>query len=242
VVLRIIGAGLPRTATLAQKIALDLLGVSPCYHMVTLLADLDRVRLWKDALEGDARWDDIFSGFCSTVDWPGSFFYAELMDAYPTAKVVLSVRDPETWATSMRATVLAANRGESLMRRLSETRAVVDPQWLAFNQLTSEMLFGRRGLLRAGDDESRLPALFQRHVDEVKATVAPGRLLVWAPADGWEPLCDFVGAPVPDTPFPHVNDAETFEERIVEGSLAVLNRYWDQRQRENARAVSSVPS
>ena len=38
----------------------------------------------------------------------------------------------------------------------------------------------------------------------------PERLLVYEVKEGWEPLCRFLGVPVPQTPFPHVNDAETF--------------------------------
>src|SRR5205807_741551 len=95
--MKVIGAGLPRTATLTQKVALEMLGQGPCYHMVNVLADLDLVPLWRAAYDGNADWDRIFDGFESTVDWPGGFFYRELMDRYPEAKVLLSVRDPEAW-------------------------------------------------------------------------------------------------------------------------------------------------
>lgn len=227
--MRIIGAGLPRTATLTQKIALEMLGEGPCYHMVTVLAELERVGPWQQALAGEARWDDIFAGFRSSVDWPGSYFYRELIDVYPDAKVVLSVRDPQRWAASMKATVLAANRGGSLMGLLSQARALVDPTWQAFNQMTSAMIAGDRGLGGDIDDEAALARTHSRYVDEVKATVPAHRLLVWSPADGWGPLCDFVGAAVPDGALPNVNDSAMFEDRVVEGSLAALNRYWGQR-------------
>src|SRR5271166_2959080 len=94
----VIGAGLPRTATLSQKVALEMLGLGPCYHMVDILSDLDRVESWSNALQGTANWDEIFAGYHSTVDWPGSFFYRELIDKYPEAKVVLSVRAGDAWS------------------------------------------------------------------------------------------------------------------------------------------------
>src|SRR4030088_835130 len=103
--MKLIGAGLPRTATLTQKVALEMLGIGPCYHMVNVLGDLDLVPLWQDALEGRPDWERIFEGHQSTVDWPGGFFYRELIEAYPDAKVLLSVRDPEAWERSMRDTV-----------------------------------------------------------------------------------------------------------------------------------------
>jgi hypothetical protein len=230
VVLRIIGAGLPRSATLAQKIALETLGQGPCYHMVTVLTDLARVPGWQAALAGEAQWDEIFAGFSSSVDWPGSFFYGELMDGYPEAKVLLSVRDAQRWAVSFQNTILDVNRGDGIMSHLSEAHALIDPEWHAYIEMTRTMLFGRHGLIGTGaTDEASLADVFCRYIDEVKATVPAGRLLVWAPTDGWEPLCEFVGAPVPDQPFPHVNDSAMFQDRVVEGALAALNDYAERR-------------
>src|SRR5271167_2229314 len=83
--MKLIGAGMPRTGTLTQKMALEMLGLGPCYHMVDVLADLDQAALWERALDGDGPWEEIFSGFQSTVDWPGGFFYRELIDVYPEA-------------------------------------------------------------------------------------------------------------------------------------------------------------
>jgi Sulfotransferase domain len=41
---------------------------------------------------------------------------------------------------------------------------------------------------------------------QVKAAVPADRLLVYSVTEGWEPLCKFLGVPVPDTPFPRKND------------------------------------
>ena len=90
--MKVIGAGLPRTGTLSQKVALEMVGLGPCYHMVNVLANLELAPQWRRAMDGDAQWDEIFDGFESTVDWPGSFFYRELIEVYPEAKVVLGVR------------------------------------------------------------------------------------------------------------------------------------------------------
>jgi Sulfotransferase domain len=38
---------------------------------------------------------------------------------------------------------------------------------------------------------------------------------VWEVTEGWEPLCRFLDVPAPDTPFPRLNDAETFRERFL---------------------------
>src|SRR5215813_5416649 len=73
--MKVIGAGLPRTATLTQKIALEMLGYGPCYHMVNVLSDLTLAPRWAAAFDGSADWDAIFAGHESTVDWPGSFHW-----------------------------------------------------------------------------------------------------------------------------------------------------------------------
>lgn len=76
-----------------------------------------------------------------------------------------------------------------------------------------------------------LTEIMARHNDEVKATVPADRLLVWPVADGWEPLCQFLGVPVPVQPFPHVNDGAMIENRVIEGSLAAVTSYWEGRSR-----------
>src|SRR6202043_561366 len=50
-------------------------------------------------------WNDLFEGYQATVDWPGCTFYAELMEVYPDAKVLLTVRDPDSWYESAKSTI-----------------------------------------------------------------------------------------------------------------------------------------
>jgi hypothetical protein len=230
--MRLIGAGLPRTGTLSQKVALEMLGLDPCYHMVNVLADLDEVQKWQAAFDGNADWPSTFDGFQSTVDWPGSFFYKELIEAYPDAKVLLSTRNPESWVRSMRDTVWGVWYGDILIRDLSSARRRVDPGWNAF----AELLYGmceRSGLMQGGTEATPegMAEGMVRFEDEVKQTVPADRLLVWSVADGWEPLCDFLGLGVPDTPFPHLNDSQEFQDRIVDGSLQVLQAWRAEQER-----------
>ena len=88
--MKVIGAGLPRTGTLSQKVALEMLGFGPCYHMVNVLTE---PAAGAAVGAGDRRRSRLgrgsFGEHESTVDWPGAFFYRELADAYPDAKVVL---------------------------------------------------------------------------------------------------------------------------------------------------------
>ena len=34
-------------------------------------------------------------------------------------------------------------------------------------------------------------------------------------SQGWKPLCAFLDVPVPDVPFPHVNDTKEFQQHVV---------------------------
>ena len=224
--MKLIGAGFPRTGTLSQKLALELLGFGPCYHMVTVLADLPQAALWDRALDGEAPWSEMFDGYGSTVDWPGGYFYEELMEEYPEAKVLLSTREPESWERSMRATVWEVRQGQSLMRLLSDARAQVDPDWAGFLRMIDRLLWTGEGSFAAGHTEpGQLIEAMRRHEDEVRRTVPPERLLVWSVAEGWEPLCEFLEVSVPDMPFPRVNDSREFVNRVIDGSLITLNEW-----------------
>jgi hypothetical protein len=229
--MRVIGAGLPRTGTLTQKLALEQLGVGPCYHWVDVLADLDReVELWDRALDGQAPWEQVFDGYRSTVDWPGGYFYRELIEVYPEAKVLLSVRDPHKWEPSFRETIWTMSFGQSLMPLLSRARAEVDPRWRRYLALVDRMFWGEQGTFAAGHAEpEQLIEQMVAHNEEVKRTVPPERLLVWEVADGWEPLCEFLGVEVPAEPLPHANDRETFLERVSDGAIGALQEWRDRR-------------
>jgi hypothetical protein len=237
VTLKLIGAGLPRTATLTQKIALEMLGLGPCYHMVNILNDLDLVRLWSDAFEGCADWDRVFAGCQATTDWPGAFFYRELIAVYPDAKVLLSVRDGAAWARSMHDTIWGVLYGDTMMRDLSAARCRVDAGWSQYIDLMMAMWekSGLLGAVEGGFETSALAQAMERYNAEVRQAVPPERLLVWSTADGWGPLCEFLEAPVPEAPLPQVNDAMMFADRIIEGSMAALVHWQEQQQTVAAR-------
>jgi sulfotransferase family protein len=227
--MKLIGAGMPRTGTLTQKMSLEMLGLGPCYHMVDVLADLDQADLWKQALSGEPRWNEIFDGYQSTVDWPGGYFYRELADFYPDAKVLLSVRDPEAWERSMRETVWAVRNGESLIRLLSSAQAHINPQWNGFVGMIDGLLWQGEGTFAAGHSEPvQMIDAMNRHNEEVKAAIPAERLLVWSVTDGWEPLCEFLEVPIPGVPVPHINDRKEFLNRIIDGSLGALNEWREQ--------------
>ena len=231
--MRVIGAGLPRTATMTQKIALELLGLGPCYHMRDMFENLPaHLPLWEAARDGNADWERIFDGFQSEVDWPGSYFWRELTEAYPDAKVLLSVRDAEGWERSMRDTVCSIYFGDSVMHHMSRARYHVDPLWRGWYDLMVSMNWSSDKGAFAGSyaERQQLMDAMERWNEEVRTTVPSDKLLEWHPKDGWEPLCEFLEVDVPDEPVPNVNDTEAFRQQIVGGAVQSVHSWWESRQ------------
>lgn len=197
--LSVIGAGLGRTGTLSLKFALEQLGLGRCYHMMEVFGLPDAPGQWSRAADGPpVDWEQIFAGFGCTVDWPSAEFYKQLADYYPEAKVILTVRDSAAWYESTQATIFREGSHEG-----------ASPEWL-------EMVGKVIGRKFNGDLHSRehCIAVYEAHNDEVARTIAPDRLLIYEPGQGWEPLCRFLGVPEPDTPYPRVNTTEEFQARL----------------------------
>jgi Sulfotransferase domain len=227
--MKLIGAGLPRTGTLTQKLALEALGLAPCYHWVNVIADLDQVELWGRAMDGQAIWEEVFAGQQATVDWPGGYFYRELAEAYPEAKVLLSVRDPAGWERSFRETIWTMSHGRTLMPLLAHARAEVDPRFKRYLELVDRMFWGPQGTFADGHSTpEQLIEQMLRHHEQVKQAISSERLLVWEVGEGWEPLCEFLGVPVPAEPLPHANDRGEFVQRVIGGALDTLQA-WRER-------------
>jgi hypothetical protein len=198
--LKVIGAGLGRTGTLSLKLALEQLGFGPCYHMSEVFKNPEAPGWWIDAADGDPDWAKIFAGYNATVDWPNATFYAELADAYPDAKVILTHRDPEAWFASTQATIFP--------------NATPPDDDVPFNQMVRKVI-GRMFDQRMRDHDHVI-AVYERHNAEVRDRIPAHRLLVYEVAQGWAPLCDFLDAPVPDVPMPKVNSKEEFGRNFAE--------------------------
>jgi hypothetical protein len=198
--LKVIGAGFGRTGTFSLKIALEELGFRPCYHMTELFSIPEANEQWEAITRGvPVDWNAVFAGYQATVDWPACTFYKELVQAYPEAKVLLTVRDPEKWYESARKTIYQV-----------ADRELVSPHARMINALIWQGTFNGKF-----EDKDYAIAIFQRHIEEVKQLVAAEKLLVYDVKEGWGPLCAFLGVEVPvDMPFPHLNDRDEFMGRV----------------------------
>lgn len=198
--LEVIGAGFGRTGTASLREALEHLGFVKCHHMFSLGEQRSLVQAWHDvALKGARNWDEIFEGFRATVDWPSTAYYRELMEHYPNAKIVLTVRDPDSWYRSTSETIYAVHKTIPVwLKRLP-------PLATGARMIKATIWDGQ--LQGRFEDPEAARAVFRQHIENVRATVPPARLLVFHVREGWGPLCKFLGVPVPENmPFPHVNE------------------------------------
>lgn len=219
--LQVIGVGFGRTGTFSLKAALEQLGFSPCEHMINCFDHPERFALWAEAAERKARggpidWDPLFAGYQATVDWPGAYFWRELVKAHPRAKIILTVRDPDRWYDSAAATIYRvpklANSGLAIRGLLAVAGAFSGAARAAFSvneAIIWEGTFGGRFA-----DRGHAIDVFNAHIAAVERTIPPEQLLVFDVKQGWAPLCAFLGVSVPDEPFPHLNDGAEFSRRI----------------------------
>ncbi|UNI19314.1 hypothetical protein JDV02_005505 [Purpureocillium takamizusanense] len=214
--MKVLILGLGRTGTASMRAAMKQLGYVDTYHMMNCsIENPPDALMWMDALcakyDGQgvrftrADWDQLLGGAQAVCDWPAIAFARELIEAYPEAKVVLTNRDVDSWHASTMKTVYWR---------------VTDPElrWLSHFDWAAGMYYP---MLRKffdtffeGDFPNRGKDVFRRHYAEVRSLVPKERLLEYRVTDGWGPLCEFLGEPVPKgCAFPNVNDNSDFVTR-----------------------------
>ncbi len=178
---------------MSLKAALEQLLGGPCYHGSVVFTQASHVDSWNAAGGGaPTDWRALFDGFHATVDWPGAAFWEELSEEFPESIILLSMRDSaEAWWKSASETIFSHQAGTD------------GPPILAMYAPLLEARF-----TKAIDNAEAAMAAYDRHNAHVRATAPRGRLVEWTPKDGWGPLCDALGLPVPDEPFPRINTAE----------------------------------
>ncbi len=202
--IQVFGAGVGRTGTFSLKLAINQIGLGPCHHMEAVLHNMPvQVPLWSAALDGSPDWSAIYNGFDSAVDWPTAGFFRELLEAYPSAKFVLTERNPENWANSFGATIykLLASKDQS------------PPEMKAWLDMCDGVI-AKTGFPPGLNHDSLMNA-FIAHNEAVRATIPASQLLIYEVKQGWGPLCEFLDVPAPDEPFPRTNDRAEFWDRVT---------------------------
>jgi hypothetical protein len=200
--LAVVGAGFGRTGTMSVKLALEMLGLGPCYHMLEVIRHPEHVGFWHEAPD-QARpdWERVLGAYRSAVDWPVCNFWQELADEYPDAKVLLTVRDPDAWFASISKTIF-----EMLVRTDDSTEEARRHRTMVRRLVLHDVFSDRI------DDRDHVIAVYEKHNAEV-LRVMGDRALAYDARSGWRPLCDFLGVPVPDAPFPKTNTVAEFRQR-----------------------------
>ena len=219
--MKVIGAGFGRTGTTSLKAALESLGFGSSYSLAEVFEHPEHVGFWEAASEASSAgervdWEGFLAGYEVAVDCPACAFYEELMQAFPEAPVILTVRDPEPWYESMRATIHRIQKvatGPVPVRAAFAFAGVFAPGVTGAARLADhivwEVTFDGRF-----EDRAYAMEVFEIHNAAVRHRVPPERLLVFDVRDGWEPLCDFLSVEVPEKPFPHLNEAREMRRRL----------------------------
>lgn len=194
--LEVIGVGFGRTGTLSLKHALETLGFGKCYHFREMVK-AGHAKRWLRVADGESQgWESVFRGYRATTDWPAAACYRELANAYPDAKLILTVRDASDWYDSVTDTIL-------------RLRNAMPARWPVFRSIAAvaDRFVWEGEFHGRADDREYAIARYNEHIADVQGFAASERLLVFTVNDGWEPLCRFLGVPVPaNKPFPRVND------------------------------------
>ncbi|MCA8927804.1 MAG: sulfotransferase family protein [Alphaproteobacteria bacterium] len=202
---QIIGAGMGRTSTMSLKQALEMLGFRPCHHMMEMRNVPETAEGWLRAAQGEAvDFAALLKGYRASCDWPSSAFWRELMQTFPDAKVILTERPEEKWWQSISRTIFQSLRLPP-DPDATPTRPV---QRAMAKAVIIDKVFGGEV-----DDREHVLSVYRAHNAAVKAEVPVDKLLVFDGADGWAPLCAFLGVPVPDEAYPNTNSTADFQAR-----------------------------
>lgn len=211
--LKIIGAGFGRTGTTSVYEALNRLGF-PCYHMVEVFKNKGHIDFWYKVAGtppgAQNDWAQVLGKYTAAVDAPTCCVWRELLAANPDAKVLLTLhpKGAEAWYQSVIETIY---RIDSMWQY--RFLGFIAPPFRRFREMLRGLVWERthKGTL---SDRAKAIADYDAHIADVKTSVPADQLLVFSADQGWEPLCKFLGVPVPTTPFPRANDRAAMKRRM----------------------------
>jgi len=183
-----------------------------------------RIHDYKPADGDDAELRNTLAGYVAAVDYPVCAYVERVMKLYPNAKVVLTVRNsPEEWFVSASSTIFANHPKQLTLLRAaalfgSETGRT-------FYEMLSSTIYS---LVADPRDKASMVKFYNDHNECIKRIVPKEKLLIFNVAEGWAPLCAFLQLPIPDVPFPRVNDSATFTKALTKQEVdgeAILKQF-----------------
>jgi hypothetical protein len=182
---KLICPGLSRTGTRTLAEALTILGYPVAHWEPERLRDLILARTSDPDFR---RYDDVQA----ILDLPASLFYRELLSAYPGSRVILTVRDEQSWFASVSSHYLRVR--EDLSGELLEE--AIHTQTMAYGtSFPNRFVYCKR---------------FREHNQAVMDFCPDVLLMDIVGGDGWDKLCGWLGAAAPNLEFPRLGGNESW--------------------------------
>jgi len=239
----IIGAGAPSTGTASLKTALEKLKYGPCYNCNEVLLE-DHSDYWIKIIEQEINENHeqinhkhinpkeilsvIYSKYNSTIDFPGAYYWEDILSSFPNSKVILTIKDPEEWYKSITESVLYKNiyQQEPFGIRFYSLFYSHRRRWDNFLKLLYGNFFrknmnGLNDLINLNEYNLSISSfvnsnllskedtikVYNDHNQNVIDKCPKEKLLVFNVQDGWEPLCMFLEIKeIPNEEFPIINE------------------------------------
>ncbi|KAI9265014.1 P-loop containing nucleoside triphosphate hydrolase protein [Phascolomyces articulosus] len=221
--LQVIGASWGRTGTNSLKEALAILGFRT-HHMRAMYENTEsHPDIFKEAYENPNQpvdWDVLYSGFDAAVDWPTVSFLDRLIKYYPDAKIILTLRDTESWYASFKNTIVRVLESDISPADTSNNALLAKQVREMVRTLILDGLFKdpeRNKTRKALNDyeEDMIKEKYEAHIEWVKQNVPSERLFIMELGEEWDRLCNFLNKSVPkDIPYPHTNTRKAFIEKF----------------------------
>ena len=191
----------------------------------------DFVDHWVDVFQNGAKPDvkRVYQNADACVDMPGCFLFEEILEAFPDCKVILSVREENSWIESL------VRQLDSLYALRTKTRTTLSPTARKVDYVLDSFLNAAIGTFNTKSTYV-IRKRYRIHNHRVKSIVPADKLLVYNVKEGWKPLCDFLECEVPTVAFPRENVKSEITKAIP------MMRYGQQMKREVQRGLFAIGS
>lgn len=212
--MKVLSLGLPRTGSASMAEALTILGYRDVHHGWQSIVRPGERQIIGRAVDASSPgpptftledWEELF-GPCEAATDVASVFASQLIEVYPKAKVILAIRDFDKWSASIDEALLKTffDFWSNLAVKLGSSSITV-PQKLLLH------LFDVRTVDEARDNMRKV---YDGHHRLLREKLPAEQLLLYTMGEGWGPLCQFLGKPVPEMPFPRVNERAEMVARL----------------------------
>lgn len=234
--MKVLALGLPRTGSMSLAAALTRLGYANVYHASEAMhrdrdwaildlacdAHFECLPTYSPGHEfGREQWDLVFGASEAATD-AASVFAAQLIRAYPGARVVLTRRDFDAWERSVFDGLVPVMWSAAATFHLNFVE-----YWAGYKGGAAgrKMIKGLFGVADISDARPKAREAYDRHHRVIESMVPPEQLLFYEMGQGWGPLCEFLGKEVPrdaegnEMEFPRLNEVDNLRalarERMV---------------------------